>query len=165
MVKRTAAKPTAAQPARKLNSQITLNTNKGSFKFTKVQWCPALAGAYAPLTHSLFLSHPPSHSLSLSQVADGLFVQHEWGANSGQIGIPTDSLLQFSAILSGFAAGNSATPAVKKTAVAKPAVKPKGIAKKESRKEKKPPAPKPTVEVLPCVLPIEIACYSFNVCD
>jgi hypothetical protein len=71
------------------------------------------------------------------QLKDGLYVQHIFGANSGQIGIPTDALLKFAGILS-----DAALPADK--AVAKPAAKSKGITKKE----KKAREPKPTLEDL-----------------
>lgn len=77
------------------------------------------------------------------QLKDGLYVQHMFGANSGQIGIPTDALLKFAGIVS-----EAALPAGK--AVAMPAAaKSKGITKKEQpKKEKKAPEPKPTLEDL-----------------
>jgi hypothetical protein len=67
-----------------------------------------------------------------------------FGANSGQIGIPTDALLKFAGIVS-----DAALPAGK-AAVAKQAeAKSKGITKKEHpKKEKKAPEPKPTLEDL-----------------
>lgn len=70
-------------------------------------------------------------------------MQHMFGANSGQIGIPTDALLKFAGIVS-----EAALPAGK--AVAKPvAAMSKGITKKEQpKKEKKAPEPKPTLEDL-----------------
>ena len=73
------------------------------------------------------------------QVADGLFVQHKWGANSGQIGIPNESLKEFAQLvlsMSGKGGGGKGA--------AKPASK--GVAKKE--KKKKEPEKKPTAEEL-----------------
>jgi len=74
-----------------------------------------------------------------TKVADGLFVQHKWGANSGQIGIPNESLKDFAQLvlsMSGKGGGGKGA--------AKPASK--GVAKKE--KKKKEPEKKPTAEEL-----------------
>ena len=68
------------------------------------------------------------------QVADGLFVQHKWGANSGQIGIPNESLKEFAQLVLSMSGKGAAKPASK------------GVAKKE--KKKKEPEKKPTAEEL-----------------
>uniref|UniRef100_A0A7S3AEA2 Chromatin target of PRMT1 protein C-terminal domain-containing protein n=1 Tax=Haptolina ericina TaxID=156174 RepID=A0A7S3AEA2_9EUKA len=89
-------------------------------------------------------------------VADGIYIEHQWGKNSGHIGLPVESIPKFIEYLQGFEARASggkkrASPAKKSPAVAATG---KGIDKKEKqkeqkeKKEKKEPEKKPTLEDL-----------------
>merc|ERR1719379_2268787 len=105
-------------------------------------------------------------SFVFTNVADGVYIQHKWGQNSGSIGIPAASIGEFAKYLQFFARahGNPAPKAAGKG----PAVSPKGkgIAKKagggaaekaakavaaeggEKKKKEKEKPPKPTTEDL-----------------
>ncbi len=93
-------------------------------------------------------------SFKFVKVSDGVFVQHEWGSNSGQIGIPINAIAAFIEALSSVAGKGGGTANGRAQQGARPAAKPAakqlaGIAKKEPVERKKKEAKKePTLEEL-----------------
>jgi len=98
----------------------------------------------------------------MTQVSDGVYVEHSWGQNSGHIGIPMDAIPKFIRYLSAFSpeAAAAATKAKSPVKAAPVSDKGKGIVKKgkeaekkepkepKKPKEKKEPEPKKTIEDL-----------------
>merc|ERR1719198_1859293 len=84
---------------------------------------------------------------SFTLVTDGVYIEHQWGQNSGHIGIPKESIPQFIKYLQAFSPEAAAKPAAKAAGVAE---KGKGISKENAKekKAKKEPEKKPTVDDL-----------------
>ena len=83
--------------------------------------------------------------INFTLVSDGLFIEHKWGANSGNIGVPSASLVAFAQTVMKMAGANKAGAAkgAGKKGQSATAGKGKGIAKKK-KPAKKPAAKKDT---------------------
>ena len=83
--------------------------------------------------------------INFTLVSDGLFIEHKWGANSGNIGVPSASLVTFAQTVMKMAGANKASAAkvAGKKGQSATAGKGKGIAKKK-KPAKKPAAKKDT---------------------
>ena len=82
--------------------------------------------------------------INFTLVSDGLFIEHKWGANSGNIGVPSASLVTFAQTVMKMAGANKASAAGGgKKGQSATAGKGKGIAKKK-KPAKKPAAKKDT---------------------
>merc|ERR1719421_815078 len=90
---------------------------------------------------------------SFTMVADGCYIEHKWGQNSGHIGVPLEAIPGFIAKLQGLYTRTTGTKIAAnkspgKTGPKATIAKGKKAKKPNEKKEKKEPAPKKTMEDL-----------------